>query len=179
AALGLDEGFRPQEPRTLADTGLSEAFVEDLILKYLAGVGSDSGRAIADQLCLPLAVLEDLFANMRRRQDISPTGSAMLGDHVYRLSDAGRERALRAMRECAYVGPAPVLLDDYISSVHAQSISNEKPRRRQLEKAFSDIHVEPEMLRQLGPAINAGKGMFIYGPPGNGKTTIAERITRC
>lgn len=179
AALGLDDGFRPQEPRTLQDTGLSEAFVEDLILKYLAGVGSDSGRSIADVLCLPLAILEDLFASMRSRQDISPTGSAMLGDHIYRLSDAGRERALRAMRECAYVGPAPVPLDDYVSSVHAQSIANEKPRRRQLEKAFSDIHVEPEMLRQLGPAINAGKGMFIYGPPGNGKTTIAERITRC
>lgn len=179
SALGLDDGYRPQEPRDLQATGLSEAFVEDLILKYLSGVGSDSGRSIADQICLPLAILEDRFAAMRSRQDISPTGSAMLGDHIYRLSDSGRERAHRALRECAYVGPAPVPLDDYVSSVHAQTIAGEKPRRAQLERAFADIHVEPELLCQLGPAINAGKGMFIYGPPGNGKTTIAERITRC
>jgi predicted ATPase with chaperone activity len=179
SALGLDDSFQPQEPTTAKDTGLSEALIEDLILKFLSGIGSESGRAISDNLCLPLAILEDRFVALRQRQEIAPTGSAMLGDHIYRLTDVGRDRAHRALRECAYVGPAPVPLDDYISSVHAQTISSERPRKRQLEKAFSDIHVEPEMLRQLGPAINAGKGMFIYGPPGNGKTTIAQRITRC
>ena len=126
-----------------------------------------------------MAILEDRFVALRQRQEIAPSGAAMLGDHVYRLTDVGRDRALRALRECAYVGPAPVPLEDYVSSVHAQTISSERPRKPQLEKAFSDIHVEPKMLSQLGPAINAGKGMFIYGPPGNGKTTIAQRITRC
>jgi predicted ATPase with chaperone activity len=179
SALGLDDSFQPQEPATAKDTGLSEALIEDLILKFLSGIGSESGRGISDQLCLPLAVLEDRFFALRQRQEIAPTGSAMLGDHVYRLTDVGRDRAHRALRESAYVGPAPVPLDDYISSVHAQTISSERPRKSTLQKAFSDIHVEPEMLAQLGPAINAGKGMFIYGPPGNGKTTIAQRITRC
>jgi predicted ATPase with chaperone activity len=116
---------------------------------------------------------------MRQRQEIAPSGAAMLGDHIYRLTDNGRDRALRALRECAYVGPAPVPLEDYISSVHAQTLATERPRKLQLEKAFADIHVEPNLLCQLGPAINAGKGMFIYGAPGNGKTTIAQRITRC
>jgi predicted ATPase with chaperone activity len=179
SALGLDDSFQPQEPATTKETGLSEALIEDLILKFLSGVGSESGRAISDSVSLPFALLEDRFAAMRQRQEIAPSGAAMLGDHVYRLTDAGRDRALRALRECAYVGPAPVPLDDYISSVHAQAISTERPRKPQLEKAFSDIHVEPQMLNQLGPAINAGKGMFIYGPPGNGKTTVAQRITRC
>lgn len=179
AALGLDDSFQPQEPKTLKDTGLSDALVEDLILKYLSGIGSQSGRGIADHICLPLAILEDRFTALRNRQEISPTGAAMFGDHMYRLTEMGRDRAHRAMRECAYVGPAPVPLDDYVASVNAQTIAGEKPRKRQLEKAFSDIHVEPELLEQLGPAINAGKGMFIYGPPGNGKTTIAQRITRC
>jgi predicted ATPase with chaperone activity len=179
SALGLDDSFQPQEPATLKDTGLSEALIEDFVLKFLSGVGSESGRTISDNLCLPMAILEDRFDAMRRRQEIAPSGAAMLGDHIYRLTDAGRDRALRALRECAYVGPAPVPLDDYISSVQAQTIASERPRRAQLEKAFSDIHVEPQMLSQLGPAINAGRGMFIYGPPGNGKTTIAQRITRC
>jgi predicted ATPase with chaperone activity len=179
SALGLDDGFQPQEPATLKDTGLSEALIEDLILKFLSGVGSESGRAISNNLCLPMGVLEDRFVALRQRQEIAPAAAAMLGDHVYRLTDIGKDRALRALRECAYVGPTPVPLDDYVSSVHAQTIASERPRRPQLEKAFSDIHVEPKMLGQLGPAINAGKGMFIYGPPGNGKTTIAQRITRC
>ena len=179
AALGLDDSFHPQEPATIKDTGLSDSLVEDLILKFLTGIGSESGRAIADNVCLPMAILEDRFNAMRHRQEIAPAGSAMLGDHIYRLTDTGRERAHRALRECAYVGPAPVPLDDYISSVGAQTIASERPRKPQLKKAFADIHVEEEMFCQLGPAINAGKGMFIYGPPGNGKTTIAQRITRC
>ena len=179
AALGLDDSFQPQEPATTKDTGLSEALIEDSILKFLSGIGSESGRAISDNLCLPLAILEDRFIALRQRQEIAPSGSAMLGDHVYRLTDVGRDRAHRALRECAYVGPAPVPLDDYISSVHAQTLASERPRKPQLEKAFSDIHLEPELFSQLGPAINAGKGMFVYGPPGNGKTTIAQRITRC
>ena len=74
SALGLDDSFQPQEPATLKDTGLSEALVEDLILKFLSGIGSESGRAIADNLCLPMAILEDRFVAMRQRQEIAPTG---------------------------------------------------------------------------------------------------------
>jgi predicted ATPase with chaperone activity len=179
AALKLDEGFHPQEPRSEQESGLNATFIEDLILKYLLGMGSASGRTIADQLCLPLAVLENRYATLRTRQEISPVSSGMLGDYVYRLTDQGRDKAQRAMLECAYAGPAPVPLEDYVNSVQAQNIRSEKPRRKQLETAFADILISAELLEQLGPAINAGKGMFIYGPPGNGKTTLAQRITRC
>jgi predicted ATPase with chaperone activity len=179
SALKLEEGFHPQELRSENESGLSAALIEDLILKYLSGVGSASGRAIADQVCMPLVVLENRYAAMRSRQDISPVSSGMLGDYVYRLTDQGRERAHRAIRACAYAGPAPVPLEDYANSVRAQNIRSEKPRCKQLEAAFSDILVSPDLLGQLGPAINAGRGMFIYGPPGNGKTTIAQRLTRC
>ena len=72
SALGLDESFQPQEPATLKDTGISEALVEDLILKFLSGIGSESGRAISDNLCLPMAILEDRFVAMRQRQEIAP-----------------------------------------------------------------------------------------------------------
>ncbi|WP_442484607.1 AAA family ATPase [Aeoliella sp. SH292] len=179
SSLGLDEGFLPPEPQTLAETGLSSAAIEDLILKIVQNAGSMTGRQIAEVLCLPLAVLEDCLTTLRNRQHLSPTGSAMLGDYVYQLTDNGRQRARLAMQECAYAGPAPVPLDDYVASVEAQTIRTEKPKRARLVEAFSDINVEPEMLARLGPAISAGKGMFVYGPPGNGKTTIAQRITRC
>lgn len=178
-SLGLDEGFLPEEPRTLEETGLNATFVGDLILKVIHSAGSLTGKQISDKICLSLSILEDLYAALRRKQYIAATGSALLGDHVYQLTDQGREHARVALQECAYAGPAPVPLDDYADSVQAQTIRTEKPKRAQLEKAFSDINVEPDMLARLGPAISAGKGMFVYGPPGNGKTTIAQRITRC
>ncbi len=179
SALGLDEGFLPPEPQSLEETGLTSATLEDLIVKVVQNAGSLTGRQISDTICIPLPILEGCITVLRNRQHLTPTASAMLGDYVYQLTDQGRERARHAMKECAYAGPAPVPLEDYVDSVHAQTIRTEKPKRAQLEKAFSDINVEPEMLAQLGPAISAGKGMFIYGPPGNGKTTIAQRITRC
>jgi predicted ATPase with chaperone activity len=179
SALRLDEGFHPPELRSESDSGLSPSMIEDLILKYLSVKGAASGREIADHLCLPMAVLETRYGTMRSRQEIAPIRSGMLGDHVYQLTDQGRNNAQRAVHECAYAGPAPVPLEDYVNSVRAQNIRSEKPRRKQLEAAFTDILVSPDLFSQLGPAINAGRGMFIYGPPGNGKTTIAQRITRC
>lgn len=179
ATLGLDHGFLPEEPRTLDETGLDATLLEDLILKVMQNAGSLTGKQVSDKICIRLATLEDLFAHLRKKQYLAPIGSALLGDHIYQLTDLGRERAHKAMQECAYAGPAPVPLDDYCDSVQAQTIRTEKPKRAQLEEAFADISVEPAMLAKLGPAISAGKGMFIYGPPGNGKTTVAQRITRC
>jgi hypothetical protein len=172
SSLNLDDAFHPPELHCEKDSGLGPTLIEDLILKYLSGRGSASGRAIADHLCLPLVILEDRYAAIRSRQDISPVTSGMLGDHVYRLTEQGRDRAQRAIRECAYAGPAPVPLDDYVNSVHAQNIRSEKPRRKQLEAAFSDILVSPELLAQLGPAVNAGKGMLSMVP----RATARQRL---
>src|SRR4029077_20340739 len=77
------------------------------------------------------------------------------------------------------VGPAPVPLSDYVTSVDAQTITAEASRKEQLEKAFQDILVSPSLINRLGPAVNSGTGLFLYGAPGNGKTTLAERITLC
>src|SRR5205085_4356176 len=74
---------------------------------------------------------------------------------------------------------APVPFDDYVESIHAQTIAHEHPKEADLRRAFSDLLISEEMFRMLGPAINSGRGMFLYGYPGNGKTSIAERITRC
>jgi predicted ATPase with chaperone activity len=105
-------------------------------------------------------------------------GSAPMNDYVYQLTDLGRERARRMMEHCTYFGAAPVSLSDYVASVKGQSLENQHPSEQDLKHAFSDILVGDRMLRRLGPAINSGRGLFLFGSAGNGKTTIAERVTR-
>lgn len=174
-----DENFRPAEPRTLEETGLSAALVEGLMLKYLLAVGSSSGRALSEQVCLPFGVIDLLLQSLRQRQLLVHTGSAAVNDYNYTLTDQGRQRAKSALDACGYIGPAPVPLVDYVMSVEAQTIRAESPQREQLEKAFQGISVEADLFDNLGPAINSGAGLFLYGAPGNGKTTLAKRITAC
>ncbi len=174
-----DEGFRPEVPRSIEETGLNESLIEPLICKYLGVVGSSSGRGIADHICLPFGILEGVFQSLRSRRIVVHKGSAPVNDYCYALTDQGRERSQAATRVCAYVGPAPVPLVDYVLSVDAQTIRGEAPRREQLLKAFADISVNPDLFESLGPAVNSGAGMFLYGAPGNGKSTLAKRITMC
>lgn len=173
------EGFQPRQPQNLEEAGLTEALVESLVCKQLATVGSASGRALAEDLCLPLGLLEERFQRLRTRQLLTHKGAAALNDFTYTLTLQGREFAQMLFDSCSYIGPAPVPLSDYITSVDAQTITAEAPKRPQLEQAFRDISVNADMFTRLGPAVNSGAGMFLYGAPGNGKTTLAERITLC
>jgi predicted ATPase with chaperone activity len=179
AALLADRGFQPLEAQTLEQAGLSDMLVEALICKHLKLLGQSSGRSLAECLCLPFRLLEERFQRLRSRQWLTHSGAAPLNDYVYVLTDHGREQAELLYQACAYVGPAPVPLNDYITSVDAQTITAESPQRQQLEEAFGDISVDAALFARLGPAINSGAGLFLYGAPGNGKTTLAERITLC
>lgn len=178
-SLFSEDVYYPAEPQSIADTGVSEVLIEGLIGKYLLQVGSAAGRDIAKHIALPFGILEKMFDGLRARQMVHHRGQAPLNDYYYALTDQGTDRARSAIDACAYVGPVPVPLPDYILSVEAQSVRAEAAQRHQLIEAFSDINVEPEMLDMLGPAVNSGAGLFLYGSPGNGKTTIAQRITKC
>ena len=179
ARLLSDEGFWPAQPHSIEETGLPRSLIESLVCKYLSIVGNSSGRSIAERVCLPFGILEELIQSLRTRQWLSHTGSAPLNDYYYALTEQGRERARGFMGACAYVGPAPVPLTDYVVSVEAQTIRGEAPRREQLEKAFRDISIEAALFANLGPAVNSGAGLFLYGAPGNGKSTLARRVTMC
>ncbi len=178
ARLGGDS-YRPSQPRNLEETGLTEAFVDSLICKHLASAGTESGRGIAEQICLSFGILEDRLQRLRTRQLLVHRGAAPLNDYVYALTDQGRDFTQNLNLACAYRGPAPVPLSDYIVSVDAQTITAEPIKRKQLDHAFRDIVVNSSLFAQLGPAVNSGAGLFLYGSPGNGKTTLAERITLC
>ena len=179
AAILSDESYMPTEPDSVESTGLPISLVEALICKRLSVVGTSSGRKLADDVCLPFRVLEDNYQSLRSRQLLVHRGSAPLNDYNYTLTEQGRNHARAAMKVCSYAGPAPVPLIDYVLSTEAQTIRAESPKRAQLRAAFESISVDENLFESLGPAINSGAGLFLYGEPGNGKSTLAKRITMC
>ena len=179
ATILSDDAFWPTAPQTVEDSGISVSFIESLICKSLLVNSALSGRSVADHLCLPFGALEEVLGSLRARQVLVHAGTAPFNDYYYGLTEKGNAQARSAMDACVYVGPAPVPLMDYVISVDAQSISAEAPRRRELEAAVADISVPEALFDLLGPAVNSGAGMFLYGAPGNGKSTLARRITDC
>jgi hypothetical protein len=172
------ETFRPKTPETLTETGLSFEEVERLILKFLLAKGSARGRAIANQVRLPFQIVDPILKQCKQDQMLAFKGAAEMGDYEFAITEIGRERARRYVEECTYFGSAPVTLPDYLNAMAAQTIAKQHATEEDLKRAFQDLIVPPRLLDRLGPAINSGRGMFLFGNPGNGKTSIAERVTR-
>ncbi len=168
----------PVVPKSLLEAKLSEAEVQALILKFLLYHITATGRDVADQIKLPFCLAEQQLNLLKADQLVVHKGAAPLSDFRYQLTAAGQDDARRMNRHGSYFGAAPVHLDDYIGSVAAQSIANRPLSIEELDAAFSDLIVEPNLKNQVGQALFAGNGFFIYGSPGNGKTSIAERIGR-
>ncbi len=115
---------------------------------------------------------------MKHDRLVAHKGSAPMNDYVYQLTELGRERAKKFAEQCTYFGAAPVPLHAYIESVRKQTLTDQHPTEEDLHRAFEDLLIDKKMLLRLGPAINSGRGLFLFGAPGNGKTSIAERITK-
>lgn len=173
------DDFFPVEPTSLSEAGLNESEIEELVLKYLLGKGEETGRGVADQVKLPFQTIEPLLRQMKQDQMVVYKGTTSVNDYVCQLTDIGRERARRHNQNSTYYGSAPVPLEDYVASVHSQSLTFQDPSEQELCRAFEDLLISPTTLNRLGPAINSGRGLFLHGWPGNGKTSIAERVTRC
>jgi hypothetical protein len=170
--------FRPIAPETLEETRLTSEEVERLILKFLLSKGSALGRVISNQIKLPFHIVDPILKELKQEQLVAFKGTGQMGDYDYQITDFGRERARRYADECTYFGAAPVTLHDYLKAMEAQSIAKQEATEEDLRKAFADLIINDSMFERLGPAINSGRGMFLFGEPGNGKTSIAERITR-
>ncbi len=174
-----DDKYRPKAVESLDQTGLTFEEVERLILKFLMSKGSSTGRNICTQICLPFHIVDPIVKQLKHQQLLSFKGAAEMGDYEFAITESGRDRAYRYNSECTYFGAAPVSLREYLKAMEAQSIAKQEATEDDLKKAFSDLIINPRMLDRLGPAINSGRGMFLFGEPGNGKTSIAERITQC
>jgi len=169
----------PRVPTTLRETGLSADTVEQLLMKTLFGAEA-SGLMLADRMRLPFTILEPMLERVRAELLVEVRGSAGGGSAGYRyaLTDLGRGRTLQYLDINHYVGPAPVPLAAYVAEVAALAAVRGYMDRERLRQGFSHLVVNDPLLEQLGPAINAGKAIFLYGPPGNGKTVIAEGMGR-
>ena len=178
AAAGIPDSFYPVEPTNLDEAEITPSEVEALILKMMLSRGDCSGREVHQHLKLPFRLIEELLRGLKMDQLLVHRGAAPMNDYVYQLTDLGRERARRMAAHCTYFGAAPVSLNQYVDAVAKQSLTRQHPTVADLKRAFSDLLINDKMLRRLGPAINSGRGLFLFGAPGNGKTSIAERITK-
>ena len=178
-SLLTDDTFWPAETQSLAETGLSDSYIEALLLKSVLNIGTLSGRNLAEFVGLPFKVIDPMLDAMRTRKLLAHVRPAPFNDYYYSLTELGQNRAQTHMKQCSYVGPAPVPLADYVLSVEAQAAGLDPVTQEQLRDALSKISYEQEILDCLGPAINSNSGLFLFGEPGNGKTTIARCLTQC
>lgn len=169
--------FYPSAPETLEDTNISLVLIEELVVKLLLSRGVCSGREVSDVLCLPFQMLQPILMDMKNRMLVTHRTTASLSDFCYSLTEQGRDLAVESKNISAYVGSAPVIFDEWVRSIYHQSIRNEAPSMAQLRDAYGDMVVDEAILNTLGPAINSGRGLFLFGEPGNGKTSLAERIS--
>jgi predicted ATPase with chaperone activity len=162
----------------MQQTGLTLGFLCDMILRTLYTRGGMLGLDLAKHLCLPFKVVEEALGFLKNEKCLEVLGGDLIGriSYKFNLTDVGRRRAQEAMEQCAYVGPAPVPLEDYVEQVYRQAVTAIEISPESLRAAFSHLVISEEFFNAVGPAIVSGKSVFIYGPPGNGKTATAQAI---
>ena len=168
-----------QEPRAIEDTGMPHDFLLGLILKIVYLNGTMAGWQIAREVRLNfVGVVEPLLAELKRHYFVEVVG----GEHHnrasfrYKITDKGSTFARELLNRNRYAGPCPVTLKQYISVVKLQSQNRPTINRTDVEFAMQGLVISRDMLDQIGPAVNSFRSVFIYGPPGNGKTSIARAI---
>lgn len=171
----------PKRPTSLEEAKLDSNYVEESILKALASLGNVRGSGFADILKLPYSLIDDIIRQMRDKDLIGTSGGSGIGGNAgldFALTPKGIEGAAIANQRSNYFGASPIELSLYTTAVQSQKFQFHMVRKQHLDSAFSDIKVSQDYVNQLGPAINSGGPIFLYGKPGNGKTTMAERIAR-
>lgn len=170
----------PHPPHSLEASGLTQALVEDLVLKHLLVLGEFRMADVAQRVKLPVSVVEAVLEEQRRENLVEVKGSPNFAktSYVFRLTEAGQRKGEEALRLCRYAGPAPVSLEDYSEMVQKQTLKGFINGDESLRSALSDLVVDESILRRLGPAMSSGQALFLHGPAGNGKTSIAEAIGR-
>ena len=178
----LSSFFRsvPEVPRKVEDTGLTSTFIIDLIMKHALNMREFTLPEMVVQTRLPLALIDEAIDKLRKDRLVEVKGAGQLSKLSYRfaLTEGGKKQATDLLDVSRYVGPAPVPFEEYRKMVEMQTIKSILVDEKSIHDAFANIIVGEGLLKRLGPAVSSGRAIFLYGPPGNGKTTIAETIGR-
>lgn len=168
----------PHAPANLKETGLELSFISDLMMKHFLFRGEFNLMDLSESVKLPVPVLDAAIETLRRDKLVEVKGAAHYAKVTYKfdITELGKKRAAELLDICRYVGPAPVPLEEYRKITECQTIKNITVTEEAVKEAFSHLVIKDELLKRLGPSISSGKAIFLYGPAGNGKTTIAETI---
>ena len=169
----------PPAPKRIEQMNLSVVMMRDILLKTMFRKNLEIVAEIAQSICLPIPVTQELVDLAREQKLLEATGSMHAGSGGqmgYRLTDAGKSRTLDALSQSEYYGAMPVPLDVYKEQVKRQSIRNIQITRAQLTGAMGHLILPDELIDHLGPAVSSGRSILMYGPPGNGKSAISNGI---
>ena len=169
----------PKPPKSVEETGLSLSFLVELATKVLYFGGVLSLSSLSEKLALPVSVTNDVmeFLKKERLAEVK-MGGDIRAAYTYALTDLGRERAREYLQLSGYFGAAPITLAQYTEVARKQTVRKMSVNREAMDRAFQGVILTPGLLERLGPAVNSGRSIFLYGPSGNGKTFIAERLAK-
>ena len=170
------EAMGPPVPEELSETGVAEGFLCDLTLKHVALLAEPTTNAVAERLCLPRTLTEDLLQKLYREKLIEVRVQKTIGATRYAMLDHGWDRLSRLLSACGYTGAAPVSLADYAHMMRLQSVPSTPAAMETVRAAFHDLVLPDSLLQTLGCVINSRRSLFLTGLPGTGKTAVAERI---
>jgi predicted ATPase with chaperone activity len=170
--------FVPKKPETFSEAGVRDIDVEALILKALFAQGAASGRQIAEQLKFSTRLLRSCLEHLREEQLVVHRGTADLVDYTYQLTDQGFRRAKHVCLNNTYCGAVPVSVDAYAAAIKAQLHLNVNCRPDDLQDHLAEMEMEAELVHRIALAMNSQRAIMLYGAPGNGKSTIAQKIGR-
>jgi predicted ATPase with chaperone activity len=173
-------GFFPPTIVKIEDTGLNPLWLQDLALKVLYFQGYLSGFKIAEEICLPFAgVVDQILESLKREKFVEVKSSQVgLGEGAYQyaITGAGVARAREALERSQYAGPAPVPIQVYNEATRKQGQGRVTVTNRVMRQVLSQLVLSETTFQRIGPAVNSGTSIFFYGPPGNGKTSVARSI---